>query len=143
MKQRYERYHDRGFEIVSINVDDDRHDLEEFLKENPVPWITLYDGPWRESPNATYYGVPGLPDMILVDKDGKVLTNGWEGKEWRAKLAELYGDKDDEEKSDDDSKTEASETDTSAADSDKPAADSDKPTADDAKASEAEAGKGK
>jgi thiol-disulfide isomerase/thioredoxin len=89
VRSTYERYHDRGFEVVTISLDDDRDALNNFLKAEAVPWTMLYDGPWSDNPNAIYYGVSGVPDLILIDKQGKVVSNGWEGEKWRAKLSEL------------------------------------------------------
>ena len=100
VRKKYERYHDRGFEVVTISLDDDRQALDDFVKEEPIPWIMLYDGPWSENANAIYYGVSGVPDLILVDKEGKVVTHGWQGEVWRKKLPELLGVKDDDDKDD-------------------------------------------
>jgi len=73
LKEVYEAYHDRGFEIVGVSVDRTREALEEFLEENPVPWTNLYgdDGP-PEAVNK--YGITGVPTYILVGADGKVIS---------------------------------------------------------------------
>ncbi|HEX4142059.1 MAG TPA: TlpA disulfide reductase family protein [Pirellulales bacterium] len=79
VRSTYERDHDRGFEVVTISLDDDRDALDAFLKAEPVPWTMLYDGPWSDNPNATYYGVSGVPDLILIDQQGTVVSSGWQG----------------------------------------------------------------
>ena len=33
----YQKYHAEGFEIVGVSLDNDRADLDQFLKENPAP----------------------------------------------------------------------------------------------------------
>lgn len=75
MKKNYEKYHDAGFEIVGISLDRDRDALANYLEKKEVPWITLHD---EENPGkadaADYYGVSGIPTMILVGKDGKVIS---------------------------------------------------------------------
>lgn len=71
MKKNYELYHDKGFEVVGISVDNDRDALEKFLETEKNPWVTVYDGPWNDNAVATYYGVMGIPTVILVDKEGK------------------------------------------------------------------------
>jgi len=91
VKQNYELYHDKGFEVVGISLDRDREALEKFLAEEQNPWITLHDGDWSDNATATYYGVMGIPTVILVDKDGKVVSTRARGPELGRLLAELLG----------------------------------------------------
>jgi thiol-disulfide isomerase/thioredoxin len=70
----YERYHVQGFEVVAISVDEDRAALDRFLKEKPLPWTVLHDGTFQTNPFARKYGLPGIPTMILVDREGKVMS---------------------------------------------------------------------
>ncbi len=78
VKANYERFHEQGFEVVGISLDDDREALETFLKDNEIPWTNLFaapkDGEPQQPPTAEYYGVTGIPTAILVDREGKVLS---------------------------------------------------------------------
>jgi thiol-disulfide isomerase/thioredoxin len=92
----YEKYHDRGFDVVGISLDDDRSTLETFLEDREIPWATIYsDNPatagW-ENPLATYYGVMGIPAVWLVDKEGKVVSLMARGEALGEMLAELLGE---------------------------------------------------
>ncbi len=40
----YKKYHDKGFEIVGISLDQDKAKLEEFLKEKGMTWPQFLDG---------------------------------------------------------------------------------------------------
>jgi thiol-disulfide isomerase/thioredoxin len=91
VKENYKLYHDRGFEVVGISVDDDRAALEEFLDKEKNPWVTLYDGAWDDNPTAAYYGVMGIPTVILVDKEGKVVSTNARGEELGKQLEALLG----------------------------------------------------
>jgi hypothetical protein len=46
-----------------------------------------------------YYGVTAIPTMILIGKDGKVITDNARGPVLKKALADIYGpmDEDDEE----------------------------------------------
>ena len=93
----YETYHKKGFEIVGISLDYNLAPLEEFLKEEPLPWTIVYNGPRgdnqdRELPNATYYGVSGIPELILVGRDGNVIATGLRGPALGLELETLFGD---------------------------------------------------
>jgi thiol-disulfide isomerase/thioredoxin len=86
MKQMYTKYHDRGFEIVGLSIDEDRSDLDEFLGKRKLPWIILHDDENEgQHPAVVKYGIFGIPNMILVGKDGNVLDLHARGE----KLAEL------------------------------------------------------
>lgn len=91
VKKNYELYHDRGFDVVGINLDNERPAVEEYLAEQPVPWVTLYDGSWAENATAAYYGIMGIPLAILVDKDGIVVSTNARGPELQKQLATLLG----------------------------------------------------
>ncbi len=91
VKTNYELYHDKGFEVVGISLDEDRDALEAFLEKDPKPWANLYNGGWSENEIASYYGVMGIPTVILVDKDGKVLSTKARGAELGRLLEQQLG----------------------------------------------------
>jgi peroxiredoxin len=76
----YRAYHDKGFDVVGISVDKEREDLDAFLKDADLPWVIVADtdaiGAEKDGSMGTKYGVFGIPEMWLVDKDGKVLARG-------------------------------------------------------------------
>lgn len=88
----YEAYHDRGFDVVGVSLDQNREALESYLEKKEVPWATLHD---EESggrhPAAVYYGISGIPAMFLVGKDGNVVSLSARGEELNILLAELIG----------------------------------------------------
>ncbi len=95
VKKNYERYHDRGFEVVGISLDTDRNRLEEFIKQEQLPWITLFsDDPkatgW-DHPMATHYGVMAIPTVLLVDQQGKVVNLRARGPALEEELTKLLG----------------------------------------------------
>lgn len=102
VKKNYDQYHDKGFEVVGISLDDDRPALETFLADNQKPWITLYDGGWNQNPLTTYYGIMGIPTVILVDQEGNVVDTQASGPKLGKLLAKLLGPAEVEEKASDD-----------------------------------------
>jgi len=81
LKNLYEKYHDRGLEIVGYNVDSDLEQLSAFFERKPLPWPVLVRekslgkgaAPLSEMPLSTYYGVRKLPVVLLRDRHGKVV----------------------------------------------------------------------
>ncbi len=91
MKKLYSEYHDQGFEIVGLSLDQDRTDLEEFLEARELPWTILHDEENEgKHPAATHYGVFGIPTMILVGKDGNVLDIHARGAQLKGLLAKQF-----------------------------------------------------
>jgi thiol-disulfide isomerase/thioredoxin len=92
LKKQYARYHGKGFEVVSISVDRDRAALEKFLeKENPE-WVTLHSNSAPElDPLSIQFGVLSIPTMMLVDKEGKVVTLSARGEQLNQQLEKLLG----------------------------------------------------
>ena len=70
----YQKYRNNGFELIGVNLDSERRDLDAFLKENPLPWPQVFEPGGMESRLAIEYGIISLPTMILVDAQGKVLN---------------------------------------------------------------------
>ena len=70
----YQKYRPNGFEIVGVSLDNDRADLDRFLKENSLSWPEIFEPGGMESRLATDFGIISLPTMILVDAKGKVVN---------------------------------------------------------------------
>ena len=73
IKAAYEKLHDRGFEVVSISLDDKEAALRRFIKEKELPWPQHFEGKGWENQFAVRYGVFSIPTMWLVDKHGNLL----------------------------------------------------------------------
>ncbi len=103
VKSMYERYHDRGFEVVGISLDQSREALEEFISKEKLPWPVLFDDASEETsgwkhPLATYYGVSAIPLPILLNREGKVMSMQARGPALGDLLTDLIGPAEDEDK---------------------------------------------
>jgi thiol-disulfide isomerase/thioredoxin len=70
IKAAYEQWHNRGFEIIGINLDDKKEDLLSFLNRNKMEWPQYFDG--LDNRLAQQFGIEELPTMWLIDKQGKL-----------------------------------------------------------------------
>ena len=70
----YEKYNNKGFEIIGISLDLDKAVLRRFLKENPLPWRQIFDGKRFKGPLAQRYGIRSASTMFLLDREGKVIS---------------------------------------------------------------------
>ena len=85
-------YHNRGFEVVGVAMDDDdRAKVEKFVHDMHVGYpIVLKD----TSVGDAYGGVRFLPQSFLLDRDGKVLAHivGMRNKdEFEAEIRRVLG----------------------------------------------------
>ena len=88
VKTAYEKYHDKGFEIIGISLDTDKGRLKEFIKEREMPWPQYFDGKGWDNKLADEYGIRSIPAVFLV-KDNEVIATGVRGELLEEKLAEL------------------------------------------------------
>jgi peroxiredoxin len=93
MKKNFAKYHKKGFEVVGISIDGDRSQLDKFMAENEIPWIILHEKDKPQNPVATRYGVNSIPFMVLIGKDGKVISTEARGAVLDELLEQLFADK--------------------------------------------------
>ncbi|MEZ6057946.1 MAG: TlpA disulfide reductase family protein [Planctomycetaceae bacterium] len=91
----YETYHDKGFEVVGISLDDDVEELKSFIAKRKLPWTTIFESDaekqgWN-NPLARHYGISGIPTAILIDQEGKVITLSARGNRLKVELEKLLG----------------------------------------------------
>jgi thiol-disulfide isomerase/thioredoxin len=75
----YQKYHDRGFEIVGICFDTSKTDFLQFIGKNKMTWRQYFDGLGWGNKVGSFYGISAIPAMFLLDKDGKIITNSARG----------------------------------------------------------------
>jgi len=77
LKQMHAAFAAKGFEIVTVNLDETQAEATRFLAGNPLPGTHLFQATDQakglDSPLATQYGIVALPTVILVGKDGRVI----------------------------------------------------------------------
>ena len=70
----YKKYHDQGFEVVGVSLDQNKDALLSFTKENGMVWPQYFDGKGWDNEISKGFGIDSIPAMWLVGKDGKVIT---------------------------------------------------------------------
>jgi thiol-disulfide isomerase/thioredoxin len=70
MNELVQRYGDKGFTVVAVNVDKKAEDADRFLAQTPARFTVVYDAPGA-TPAA--WAVKGMPSSYLVDRSGKVV----------------------------------------------------------------------
>ncbi len=86
------KYGEKGFVIIAVNVDDDKAEMDKFLKKTPTSFTVVRDGKQKLVAAAD---VATMPTSFLVGRDGKIrfTHEGFEGeptrKQYEAQIEEL------------------------------------------------------
>jgi thiol-disulfide isomerase/thioredoxin len=89
LKSLQNKYGKQGFQVVGVNLDSNRDDALQVLKSSSLPWPTLHESGGFESRFANEMGVFTLPLMILVDKQGKVVSRNITADELDGEIRKL------------------------------------------------------
>lgn len=91
VKAMFAKYHDAGLEIIGYSCDSDVNALNTFIQTQGLNWKCVSQKLSNESQDrrfldlVQYYGIAGIPKLILVGPDGKVVDTEAKG----ARLQEL------------------------------------------------------
>lgn len=83
----YEKYHDKGMEIIGISLDRDEQALKKFIEEKGMKWAQFFDGKGWQNKLAAQYGIQSIPATYLLDGEGKILARDLRGDELEKEIA--------------------------------------------------------
>ena len=90
LKKVYEQYHERGFEVVGVNLDRNRAAAEATWKRAALPWSNTFSANLDRHAMAEKCRVESVPFSMLVDQNGVVIDMFLTPSRLRRRLAELY-----------------------------------------------------
>lgn len=85
----YERFHDKGFDILGLSFDNNREAWLKAIVDLGMTWPQLSDLKGWQSLAAQKYGVHAIPFTILFNRQGKVVATNLRGKALSEKLEGL------------------------------------------------------
>jgi thiol-disulfide isomerase/thioredoxin len=89
----YNEYHNKGFEIVGISLDESRTLLEKYITENKMEWPQYFEGTKWDNSIARKYGVRAIPATFLLDREGKIRYKAVRGRELARAVEKLVSEK--------------------------------------------------
>ena len=70
----YASYHDRGFEIFGISIDNDREKWKAAIAADRISWLQVnQQGGWH-APITYQWHVDKLPSSFLIDQEGRIVA---------------------------------------------------------------------
>lgn len=97
----YNKYHDRGFEVVGISFDQAPDPAKpgkrqktaaqvlEFTRANHMPWPQYYDGLYWKNVLGQKYGISAIPAMFLLDRKGMIISTNARGPKLEREVKRL------------------------------------------------------
>ena len=86
VKAAYEQFHELGFDVVGISVDQDEAAWLKAVEDDELPWNHVRD---TENKVSEDYLIYYIPSNFLFDQNGIMVAKGLRGDDLAAKLAEL------------------------------------------------------
>jgi thiol-disulfide isomerase/thioredoxin len=103
----YRKYHDQGFEIVGVSLEDAklspadtsaererklaaaREKMLSFAADHGMSWPQYFDGKYWKNDLVSRYSVASIPAMFLLDRKGRVVSTNARGPALEATLKRL------------------------------------------------------
>jgi thiol-disulfide isomerase/thioredoxin len=107
VKKVYADYHDKGFEVVGIALEDGKllpadapeqtaskmaaakKILTDFTAKENMPWPQYFDGKYWKNDISTRHAINAIPAMFLLDQDGRIVSTEARGPKLEAELKRL------------------------------------------------------
>ena len=74
LQSMYAQYRARGFEILGVNLDLDASAVPAYVRAHRITWPTLHEPGGLDSRLSRQLGILSLPTMVLLDRQGKVVS---------------------------------------------------------------------
>jgi hypothetical protein len=65
--------------LVGLNLDQDQATATNWVTRNGLGWTQCYLGAWGASDVPGQFGIQGLPEVVLVDPEGRIAAKGLRG----------------------------------------------------------------
>ena len=85
----YHQFKDKGFDILSVSLDDDKTKWKAAVEQHKMPWIQVSDLKGWKNEVARLYGINAVPANFLIDPDGRIIAQNLRGDLLSDKLKEL------------------------------------------------------
>ena len=79
----YKEFHDKGFEIYGVSLDDDKNNWKDAIAMDHLKWVHVSDLKRAESEAAKKYFIEleDIPNYILVDRHRTIIAKGLSGND--------------------------------------------------------------
>lgn len=90
LKQMYRLYHNSGFEIYQVNLDNDESLWKKSLRFDELPWISVREDDPSKPVIAGLFNVSRVPSNYLFDMNGDIIGKDLFGRSLKIKLGQIF-----------------------------------------------------
>ena len=80
LKSTYDLYHERGFEIYAISLDNNKVSWMNAMDFNEFNWINVSELTYPDSKANLHYNVTTLPSTFLINREGDLVARDLYGR---------------------------------------------------------------
>jgi thiol-disulfide isomerase/thioredoxin len=91
LKNYYQKYSMKGFEIYQINIDQNEDNWKKAVRFDELKWISVREDDPLNPRYSMLYNVQSLPTNYLYNKNGEIIGTNLHGRALQLKLAQLFG----------------------------------------------------
>jgi peroxiredoxin len=87
----YEKYHDKGLEIISVSLDrpNQKDRWLQAIEKDGLDWHHVSNLQYWNDPIARLYNVKGIPAMFVLDANGKIVAKKLRGQALENQIASM------------------------------------------------------
>ena len=75
----YDRFHDKGLEIVGVSLDNDKASWLAAIERTGQKWPQMSDLKGWDCQGAQFYSIQSIPANVLIDEHGKIVAKDLRG----------------------------------------------------------------
>jgi peroxiredoxin len=90
-KKVYNRYKNKGFEILQVSLDNSEEDWIRAVRYDELPWVSVIDSKFPNSIVAANYNITQIPANYLIGKDNiSILAKNLTPSQLEMKLEDIF-----------------------------------------------------
>ncbi|MFP4489520.1 MAG: thioredoxin-like domain-containing protein [Bacteroidales bacterium] len=90
LKQMYRLYHNSGFEIYQVNLDNDESLWKKSVRFDELPWISVREDDPSKPVIAGLFNISRVPSNYLFDMNGDIIGKDLFGRSLKIKLGQIF-----------------------------------------------------
>lgn len=89
MVKLYEKYHNKGLEIIGVSLDNDYKKWTAAIQKDGLPWIHVSALKKWKCESVSLYDVKSVPHTVILDSQNRIIARNVRGEELAKLIAEL------------------------------------------------------
>jgi len=89
LRSLYNEYRSKNFEILAVSIDESKEDWLAAIDNDKLSWTNVLATGGFNGELYQVFGLKGVPDNFLLDKEGKIVARNLRGSELKTVLDKL------------------------------------------------------